>query len=279
VTSGNRKPGFTLIELLVVIAIIALLVSILIPSLKRARELARRAVCATHVRNIAMGGVLYAQDFNDRLSGAGGGDPGGPTIHYNQGNVHYFIEEYCLWSAPDRGLMECPSSAIRQYTGWPGPSKCIDYWLAGFGPPSYNDPGGGGAHQTVYDYPRLTGVATPGPNGPKAFVMDWIYMIRQPDHRYWLFDYATGHLPGDPRGGNVATPDGAVVWIDVDDWWFKDNFLSNWVAIPHGHYVQRWGWGSADYPATSPPTSLTILEPAGDDFHYYTGDARALYGY
>ena len=47
--SARRMRGFTLIELLVVIAIISLLVSILIPSLKRAKELARRAVCASNL--------------------------------------------------------------------------------------------------------------------------------------------------------------------------------------------------------------------------------------
>ena len=61
----QREGGFTLIELLVVIAIIALLVSILLPSLNRAKELARRAVCGGNLNSIGKAMYLYAGGAND----------------------------------------------------------------------------------------------------------------------------------------------------------------------------------------------------------------------
>jgi prepilin-type N-terminal cleavage/methylation domain-containing protein len=59
--------GFTLIELLVVIAIIALLLSILVPSLFKAREHAKRIACKSNVKQIAMGIYLYCGDNEGRF--------------------------------------------------------------------------------------------------------------------------------------------------------------------------------------------------------------------
>jgi prepilin-type N-terminal cleavage/methylation domain-containing protein len=58
----RKSKGFTLIELLVVIAIIALLVSILLPSLNRAKELAKRAMCGTNQNGIGKSLLLYTSE-------------------------------------------------------------------------------------------------------------------------------------------------------------------------------------------------------------------------
>lgn len=62
-----RRHAFTLIELLVVIAIIALLVSILVPSLSSARELARKTICGTNMRSMGIGVGMYAQDNQEAI--------------------------------------------------------------------------------------------------------------------------------------------------------------------------------------------------------------------
>ncbi|MGC4032160.1 MAG: prepilin-type N-terminal cleavage/methylation domain-containing protein [Tepidisphaeraceae bacterium] len=59
-----RRQGFTLVELLVVIGIIALLISILLPSLNSAREAARRIKCGSNVRQMMMAGNQRAIDFS-----------------------------------------------------------------------------------------------------------------------------------------------------------------------------------------------------------------------
>lgn len=73
----GRAAGFTLVELLVVIGIIALLISILLPSLSRAREMSHRTVCQSNLRTLAQAMTMYANQNGGRLPN---GNPRGISL-------------------------------------------------------------------------------------------------------------------------------------------------------------------------------------------------------
>ncbi|MCJ7750544.1 MAG: type II secretion system GspH family protein [Armatimonadetes bacterium] len=75
-----RRRGFTLIELLVVIAIIGILAAMVFPVFARARESARKAVCLSNVKNLALAIQMYLADNNDTL----------PPNEHRQEVIEYF---------------------------------------------------------------------------------------------------------------------------------------------------------------------------------------------
>lgn len=82
VNRPKNGRAFTLIELLVVIAIIAILAAILVPVLSKAEERAKRIQCLGNLREIGLGAIMYAGDYNDLVppgitanEGLGAGEP------------------------------------------------------------------------------------------------------------------------------------------------------------------------------------------------------------
>jgi prepilin-type N-terminal cleavage/methylation domain-containing protein/prepilin-type processing-associated H-X9-DG protein len=74
----TRHKAFTLVELLVVIAVIALLMTILLPALNKAREQGKRSVCMNNLRQLTIAWMIYAQANNDKLVNGGPiGEPPG----------------------------------------------------------------------------------------------------------------------------------------------------------------------------------------------------------
>lgn len=87
----KRSGGFTLVELLVVVSIIALLISILLPSLRRARDAAKMAKCLANMRGMGQAVVVFSNDHNDRFqltateAGVDSVDPSRNRFAYDSG--------------------------------------------------------------------------------------------------------------------------------------------------------------------------------------------------
>ena len=92
---GHMKNRFTLVELLVVCAIMGILVSILMPSLEKAREATRRAVCLSNNGQVSVGLAKYANDNNYSLPKAKAGIRGGLGIDASTMVIH--SESLYLW--------------------------------------------------------------------------------------------------------------------------------------------------------------------------------------
>lgn len=94
--------GFTLIELLVVISIIALLMSIMMPALSKARAVAKRTVCTSNVRQIVLAQMMYSQEYDGWIT---------PFTDNYTGNG--FMTKLAIYDIPIEAFF-CPSQTAQE---------------------------------------------------------------------------------------------------------------------------------------------------------------------
>ena len=119
---AHRGTAFTLIELLVVLSIIVLLIALLLPGIKRTREMTRKIQCQSNLRQWMMATVAYTTDFQDTMPYAVWQDGqnnwrGVWCDGFDEGAT---VVDYAVETDRDRGLY-CPTQAfVFGYGNYPG---------------------------------------------------------------------------------------------------------------------------------------------------------------
>ena len=222
----RRHPSaaFTLIELLVVIAIIALLVTILMPSLRQAKELAKRVTCATNLHTCSRTLLIYAAEEKGFLPGEQELRPWGcnrfrtATYDLREALAPYIGGSFRVWGCP--GLDLPPIDDPRNTRGIAYGSYMY-FPMDCDGRPDFGLPG---------PVPQDTAEALPGQPLLQDMLADrtnWIgAWSSNHAQAYWDRAVMTNNPSNANRhansmaevlGGNIALFDGSVAWHNIDD--------------------------------------------------------------
>jgi len=189
----RRGRGFTLIELLVVIAIISILAAVLFPVFARARENARRASCMSNLKQIGLGFLMYAQDY-DGVFPKIGYDVGVvvPYPNGDDGPAYWPVRIYPYTKSVQ--VFDCPSSS----KVWGGDANSA--YSIGYGANDYllwNNP-----QQDSVDKPSQT-LLIADSDGSLSYSVEIAW-----DPNRWIADR---HL----NGANLLFCDGHVKWKKI----------------------------------------------------------------
>ncbi len=137
-SSSERVRAFTLIELLVVISIIAVLLAIIMPAMRKIKEMARDTACKSNLRNIGLAVTMYLDDFERKLPDTGSSngflwdDTAGNPLQPGSGGGTYwgtfyrdYLKETKVFGCPS--LQRVPEGLIYTYTDYPDPAAVIQH--------------------------------------------------------------------------------------------------------------------------------------------------------
>ncbi len=171
------RRAFTLIELLVVVAIIAILISILLPSLSQAREQAKAVVCASNQRSLMTAVLMYTDRHNGHFPTVGYHHSGTAANERELSWVLQMVQE----AGRDRKIARCPSD---RSTLWPPDSDRALEEMGQLPPPA---PG---------EVVRQTSYASNGytvfPIISETFIYDRLSTIRWPATTAYFVELADG---------------------------------------------------------------------------------------
>ena len=232
-----QRRGFTLVELLVVIGIIALLVSILLPALNKAREDAKRVRCLSNQRQLVMAYQMYYTENKGRLCSSNTPMFAPPdSLHWwswaAAGNTLSCLSNGKLWPyVKAYEVYKCPNDRI-MYTH----TYSIDGHLAGEGPvPIYTQGAIKKAYATFVFIEELD---------PRGWEMNSFMVNRYPSQS-WTDVPGNMHI----NAGIISFADGhALIWPFSDPRTYRNPQIS--MSTPNNpdlRQIQAWV-GSGPYP-------------------------------